>query len=132
MVLGTLSSTTPCFSQVTVSHLDICGGFSRPDGACQRNLLSRREKVTDVSRPKGKLAAHHQTTHAPSSLPFLPHLLKFLYVYNACGIWKRQGRPHEGTRAMARRTAQLSTVNCLADNFLLQGVEHFSETQVSG
>ena len=51
------SSTTPCSSQVTVSHLDICGGFSRPDGACQRNLLSRREKVTDVSRPKGKLAA---------------------------------------------------------------------------
>ena len=57
MVLGTLSSTTPCFSQVTVSYLDICGGFSRPDCACQRNLLSRREKVTDVSRPKGKLAA---------------------------------------------------------------------------
>ena len=56
-MLGTLSSTTPCFSQVTVSHLDICDGFSRPDGACQRNLLSRREKVTDVSRPKGKLAA---------------------------------------------------------------------------
>ena len=57
MVLGTLSSTTPCFSQVTVSYLDICGGFSRPDCVCQRNLLSRREKVTDVSRPKGKLAA---------------------------------------------------------------------------
>ena len=57
MVLGTLSSTTPCFSQVTVSHLDICGGFSRPNGTCQRNPLSRREKVTDVSRPKGKLAA---------------------------------------------------------------------------
>ena len=31
--------------------------FSRPNGTCQRNPLSRREKVTDVSRPKGKLAA---------------------------------------------------------------------------
>ena len=75
MVLGTLSSTTPCFSQVTVSHLDICGGFSRPDGACQRNLLSRREKVTDVSRPKGKLAArplqtptHHLAASSAASI----------------------------------------------------------------
>ena len=88
MVLGTLSSTTPCFSQVTVSHLDICGGFSRPDGACQRNLLSRREKVTDVSRPKGRLAAPPPIHPRTLIIAFSAASIEVFYVYNTCGIWK--------------------------------------------
>ena len=90
MVLGTLSSTTPCFSQVTVSHLDICGGFSRPNGTV-RESTTRERKLTDIP-PQGKLAAsHHPPAHAPSLSPYLPPLLEFLYVYGACEIWKTSG-----------------------------------------
>ena len=84
--------------------------FSRPDGACQRNLLSRREKVTDVSRPKGKLAApppiHPRTLIIAFSAASIEVSLRLQCLWD---LEKRQGRPHEGTRAMARRTAQLST-----------------------
>ena len=44
--------------------------------------------------PRESWPPHHQSTHAPSSLPFLPHLLKSLYVYNACGIWKNDREGH--------------------------------------
>ena len=84
--------------------------FSRPDGACQRNLLSRREKVTDVSRPKGRLAApppiHPRTLIIAFSAASIEVFLRLQCLWD---LEKRQGRPHEGTRAMARRTAQLST-----------------------
>ena len=49
--------------------------FSRPDGACQRNLLSRREKVTDVSHPQGKVG--RPTTNPPTH----PHHCLFCRIY---------------------------------------------------
>ena len=62
--------------------------FSRPDGACQRNLLSRREKVTDVSRPKGKLAAPPPIHPRTLIIAFSAASIEVFYVYNTCGIWK--------------------------------------------
>ena len=74
-MLGTLSSTTPCLSQVTVSHLDICGGFSRPNGTVREIHYLGGRKLTDVSRPKGKLAArplqtptHHLAASSAASI----------------------------------------------------------------
>ena len=98
-----------------------------------RESTSEGEKVWQIFRPKENFGRH--TIHLPGHLDY--HLIWRLYwsfstFTMPVEFGKRQVRPHEGTWAMARRTAQLSTVNCLADNFLLQGVEHFSETQVSG
>ena len=88
MVLGTLSSTTPCFSQVTVSHLDICGGFSRPNGTVREIHYLGGRKLTDVSRPKGKLAAPPPIHPRTLIIAFSAASIEVFYVYNTCGIWK--------------------------------------------
>ena len=118
MVFGTLSSTTPCFSQVTVSHLDICGGFSRPDGACQRNLLSRREKVTDISRPKGKLAApppnHPRTLIIAFSAASIEVSLRLQCLWDLEN--DREGHMKAPEQWLEGRP-NFPQVSCLANNF---------------
>ena len=125
-MLGTLSSTTPCFSQVTVSHLDICGGCSRPNGTV-RESTSEGEKVTDVP-PQGKFWPPTPFT-CPCPLDY--HLICRLYwSFSTFTVLvefgKRQVRPHEGTWCNDWKDGpNFPKVSCLANNFLLQGVEHF-------
>ena len=67
--VGTLSSTTPCLSQVAVSHLDIPGGFHDLTVLVREIHHLGGRKLMDVSRPTGKLAARTiQDTHAPSMI----------------------------------------------------------------
>ena len=104
------SSTTPCSSQVTVSHLDICGGFHGLTVLVREIYYLGGRKWRMFPAPRESWPPHHQSTHAPSSLPFLPHLLKFSTFTILVGFGKATGKAtHKDTRAMARRTAQLST-----------------------
>ena len=76
--VGTLSSTTPCLSQVAVSHLDIPGGFHDLTVLVREIHHLGGRKLMDVSRPTRKLAARpiHPPTHHRLS-PYLPPLLEF-------------------------------------------------------
>ena len=89
--------------------------------------------------PRESWPPHHQSTHAPSSLPFLPHLLKFLYVYNACGIWKNDREGHtkapeqwlEG-RPNFPQSAALQTTFSVRCRTLFQGVGTLTATRGRG
>ena len=79
---GTLSSTTPCLSQVAVSHLDIPGGFHDLTVLVREIHHLGGRKLMDVSRPTRKLAARpiHPPTHHRLS-PYLPFSIGIFSTY---------------------------------------------------
>ena len=128
MVLGTLSSTTPCLSQVAVSHLDIPGGFHDLTVLVREIHHLGGRKLMDVSRPTRKLAARpiHPPTHHRLS-PYLPLLLEFsLRIRCWCNLENVRWATRRRTDAMIGGKAQtLPKVCCLAHQFPLQGVKTF-------
>ena len=70
---------------------------------------------------------HHQITHAPSLLPFLPHLLEFsLRIQCWCDLEHVRLATQRRTDAMIGGGAQTFPTVCrLAHKFPLQGVKTF-------
>ena len=83
--------------------------------------------MTDVSRPKGKLAAppsiHPRTLIIAFSAASIEVSLRLRCLWN---LENDRGGHTKAPDAMIGRTAQtFPKVSGLANNFLLQGVEHF-------
>ena len=112
-------------SQVISPSLNSSGGFHNLQ-CCQRIHERGRESLTDLP-PQGKFwPPHHSPARPPRLSPYLAPILEFLYIYDACGIWKttdKATRGHLSNHLEGR--PKLSKVSCLANNLLLQGVEHF-------
>ena len=112
-------------SQVNSPSLNSSGGFHNLQ-CCQRIHERGRESLTDLP-PQGKFwPPHHSPARPPRLSPYLAPILEFLYIYDACGIWKttdKATRGHLSNHLEGR--PKLSKVSCLANNLLLLGVEHF-------
>ena len=66
------------------------GGFHNLQ-CCQRIHERGRESLTDLP-PQGKFwPPHHSPARPPQLSPYLAPILEFLYIYDACGIWKTTG-----------------------------------------
>ena len=90
------SSTTPCSSQVTVSHLDICGGFSRPNGTV-RESTTRERKLTDIPAPRKIWPPTPFTCPCPLDYRLICRLYWSFSTFTVLvEFGKRQVRPHEG------------------------------------
>ena len=90
------------------------------------NPRAGRESLTNLP-PHGKFwPSHHSPARPPRLSPSLAPILEFLYIYDACGIWKTTDKATQGhlSNHLEGRT-KLSKVSCLANNLLLLGVEHF-------
>ena len=77
-------------SQVISPSLNSSGGFHNLQ-CCQRIHERGRESLTDLP-PQGKFwPPHHSPARPPRLSPYLAPILEFLYIYDACGIWKTTG-----------------------------------------
>ena len=103
-------------SQVISPSLNSSGGFHNLQ-CCQRIHERGRESLTDLP-PQGKFwPPHHSPAWPPRLSPYLPPILEFLYIYDACGIWKTTGeatRRHlmqwlEGRPKLSPKSAALQT-----------------------
>ena len=121
---GPLSSTPPLPGHRPSQNSP--GGFHNLQ-CCQRIHERGRESLTDVP-PKGKF---WPPTPFTCPCPNDYHLICRLYwSFSTFTVLvefgKRQVRPHEGTWCNDWKDGpNFPKVSCLANNFLLQGVEHF-------
>ena len=85
---GPLSSTPPLPGHRPSQNSS--GGFHNLQ-CCQRIHERGRESLTDLP-PQGKFwPPHHSPARPPRLSPYLAPILEFLYIYDACGIWKTTG-----------------------------------------
>ena len=105
--------------------LNSSGGFHNLQ-CCQRIHERGRESLTDLP-PQGKFwPPHHSPARPPRLSPYLAPILEFLYIYDACGIWKTTDKATQGhLNNHLEGRPKLSKVSCLVNNLLLLGVEHF-------
>ena len=85
------------------------------------------ERKFDKSSAHGKFwPSHHSPARPPRLSPSLAPILEFLYIYDACGIWKTTDKATQGHLSNhLEGRPKLSKVSCLVNNLLLLGVEHF-------
>ena len=90
------------------------------------NPRAGRESLTNLP-PHGKFwPSHHSPARPPRLSPSLAPILEFLYIYDACGIWKTTDKATQGHLSNhLEGRPKLSKVSCLVNNLLLLGVEHF-------
>ena len=119
---GPLSSTPPLPGHRPSQNS--LGGFHNLQ-CCQRIHERGRESLTDLP-PQGKFwPPHHSPARPPRLSPYLAPILEFLYIYDACGIWKTTDKATQGHLSNhLEGRPKLSKVSCLVNNLLLLGVEH--------
>ena len=90
------------------------------------NPRAGRESLTNLP-PHGKFwPSHHSPARPPRLSPSLAPILEFLYIYDACGIWKTTDKATQGHLSNhLEGRPKLSKVSCLVNNLSLLGVEHF-------
>ena len=105
--------------------LNSSGGFHNLQ-CCQRIHERGRESLTDLP-PQGKFwPPHHSPARSPRLSPYLAPILEFLYIYDACGIWKTTDKATQGHLSNhLEGRPKLSKVSCLGNNLLLLGVVHY-------
>ena len=116
---GPLSSNL--LSQVTDPPKIVKADFTM----LSENPRAGRESF-DKSSAHGKFwPSHHSPARPPRLSPSLAPILEFLYIYDACGIWKTPDKATQGHLSNhLEGRPKLSKVSCLVNNLLLLGVEH--------
>ena len=116
---GPLSSNL--LSQVTDPPKIVKADFTM----LSENPRAGRESLTNLP-PHGKFwPSHHSPARPPRLSPSLAPILEFLYIYDACGIWKTTDKATQGHLSNhLEGRPKLSKVSCLVNNLLLLGVEH--------
>ena len=116
---GPLSSNL--LSQVTDPPKIVKADFTM----LSENPRAGRESF-DKSSAHGKFwPSHHSPARPPRLSPSLAPILEFLYIYDACGIWKTTDKATQGHLSNhLEGRPKLSKVSCLVNNLLLLGVEH--------
>ena len=101
------------------------GGFHNLQ-CCQKIHERGRESLTNLPPHRKFWPSHHSPARPPRLSPSLAPILEFLYIYDACGIWKTTDKATQGHLSNhLEGRPKLSKVSCLVNNLLLLGVEHF-------